>query len=90
MLASGAVVEVVLNGSGFIPGPPGQNTVMFGNHAITDVPANSEGTQIRFVIPEALPSGGGAPPLPIDAGSYAIRVRTAAGESKAATLRVFR
>lgn len=90
VVASGAVVVVSLRGHGFAPGTPGQNTVMFGAHAIRNVPANDEGTEIRLVIPESLPSGGEAPPVAIDAGPYVIRVRTSTGESNAATVRVFR
>jgi hypothetical protein len=57
MLASGAVVLVVLHGRGFAPGQPGQNTVMFGTHALRNVPANADGTEIVLAIPETLPSG---------------------------------
>jgi hypothetical protein len=90
LIASGAVVLVVLHGRGFVPGQPGQNTVMFGTHALRNVPANADGTQIMLAIPETLPSGGEAPPVQVDAGAYEIRVRTAAGESNRATVRIFR
>jgi hypothetical protein len=90
IVASGAIVQVVLHGHGFVPGVPGRNTVMFDTYALNDVPANEDGTQIRLVIPEQLPSGGEAAPIPLDAGPHAIRVKTPIGVSNAATVRVFR
>ena len=89
-LASGVITEVVLVGRGFEPGAPGRNTVLLGTHAVNDVPANADGTEIRFVIPDIVASGGEAPPAPLDAGSYAVRVRTRSGESNAATVRILR
>ncbi len=90
MVASGVVVEVLVKGHGFAPGTPGRNTVVFGSYAVNAVPANADGTEIRFVIPERLPSGSEAPPAQLEAGSYEIRVRNATGESNVATVRVFR
>ena len=81
---------MLLLGHGFEPGAPGRNTVLLGTHAVNDVPANTEGTEIHLVIPEAVASGGEAPPMPLDPGNYAVRVRTHSGESNAATVRIFR
>jgi len=89
-VAQGAVVEVVLHGRGFAPGTPGRNTVVFGTLTLNNVPANTDGTEIRLVIPDVMPSGGEAAPMPTVAGPYAVRVRTASGESNAATVRVYR
>jgi hypothetical protein len=63
---------------------------MFGTFAINDVPSNADGTEIRLVIPETLPSGGEAPPQPVLSGSYPIRVRSQSGESNAVVVRVVR
>ena len=90
MIADGVVVEVTLRGSGFAPGTPGRNTVVFGRMTVNSVPANDDGTQIRFVIPDRMPSGGEAAPLPIDAGSYTILVRTPSGESNVKNVKVSR
>ena len=87
---SGAVVELVIRGHGFLPGTPGRNTVQFGSMSVPNVPANEGGTQIRFVVPTAMPSGGEAAPLPLESGSYAIRIQTTNGSSNAVIVRVFR
>jgi hypothetical protein len=87
---SGAVVEVVIRGHGFVPGKPGRNTVQFGAVTVPDVPANDDGTEIRFVVPGVVPSGGEAAPLPLEAGSYPIRIQTTNGSSNAVIVRVFR
>jgi hypothetical protein len=89
-LAMGAVVEVVIHGRGFTPGKPGRNTVQFGSVRVTDVPANDAGTEIRFVVPGVVPSGGEAAPLPLESGSYPVRIQTTIGSSNAVIVRVFR
>lgn len=89
-VASGSVVEVVLRGRGFVAGSPGHNTVIFGTFPLNDVPANADGTQIRLVIPDRLPSGGEAPPRPVDSGAYPVSVRTPNGQSNAMNVRVYR
>jgi hypothetical protein len=89
-IAAGTVTEVVLRGRGFVPGRPGHNTVVLGTVVFNDVPANDDGREIRFVIPDRLPSGGEGPPMPIDPGAYPVRVRTPNGESNVVTVRVYR
>src|SRR5690242_20678063 len=74
MLAPGAVVEVVVHGRGFAPGAPGHNTIQFGDATISDVPASSDGTEIRLMIPDRIPIRGDAAPLPLEAGRYNLRV----------------
>ena len=66
------------------------NTVTIGDVELTSVPANDDGTEIRFVVPDRGPSRGDAAPLPIDAGAYDVRIRTAAGVSNAVRLRIDR
>ena len=89
-VAPGAVVEIVVQGHGFVPGTPGRNTVRFGTAKITNVPASDDGRVIRVVVPDRVPSGGEAAPLPLETGRYDIRVETSAGTSNAMVVRVFR
>lgn len=90
MVPAGAVVEIVVQGHGFAPGAPGRNTVRFGAQTITSVPATENGTELRFVIPDRVPSGGEAAPLPLEAGPYSLSIRTENGESNARIVRVYR
>ena len=89
-VAPGAVVEVVVQGHGFAPGTPGRNTVRFGPAKLTNVPASDDGRVIRVVVPDRVPSGGEAAPLPLETGRYDVRVETPAGTSNAVVVRVFR
>ena len=89
-VAPGAVVEIVVQGHGFAPGTPGRNTVRFGAARLTNVPASDDGRVIRVVVPDRVPSGGEAAPLPLETGRYDIRVETPAGTSNAMVVRVFR
>ena len=86
----GGVVEVTLHGSGFIPGQPGKNTVHFDNAALKSIQGSSDGRRIAFVIPDLIDSGGEAPPMRLQAGSYAVRVETTSGISNVVTIRVYR
>jgi hypothetical protein len=90
MLAPGAVVEVVVHGHGFTPGTPGRNTIQFGDATITNVPASSDGTEIRVMIPDRVPLRGDAAPLPLEAGRYDLRVQTTSGTSNSISVRVDR
>jgi hypothetical protein len=85
----GAVVEVTIRGHGFAPGQPGMNTIHFGTVTLTHVPANGAGTELRFVIPDAIATGE-APPIPLQTGTYVLRVATQRGLSNPMTIRVFR
>lgn len=86
----GSVVEVTLIGSGFRRGPKGENTVRFGASAMRGVRANDDGTRIVFVVPDAIDSGGEAPPVRLITGSYPVQVETSSGTSNTLMLRVFR
>ena len=90
LVAPGSVVEVTLVGAGFRAGSPGANTVWFGTTAVRSVAASDDGRRITFVVPDAIESGGEAPPLRLVAGSYPVQVETSAGMSNALVLRVFR
>lgn len=84
------MVQVTIIGRRFAPGQPGMNTIQFAGTSITNVPANSNGTEIRFAIPDAIPSGSGAPPLHLETGTYTVRITTAAGTSNPMPIRIFR
>ena len=84
----GAVIEILVVGRGFVAGAPGENAVRVGSATLSHVPANRSGTEIRFVLPDAMPSNGEAPPASLLAGQYAVSVRTSAGESNTMILRV--
>ena len=78
----GMVAEVELRGSGFDANraEPG-NTVTIGPAVLRGVPASADGTLIRVVVPDAMPSGGEAPPQPWYRGRYPVTVRTPLGSS---------
>jgi len=85
----GNVVEVVVRGRGFAPGrEPGRNTVRVGPVVLAKVPASDDGTELRFVVPMTVPSGGEAPSTPLMPGTYGVRVVTAAGASNTKMLTV--
>jgi hypothetical protein len=54
------------------------------------VSANRGGTRITFVVPDAIESGGEAPPVRVITGSYPVQVETSLGKSNVLMLRVFR
>ena len=89
-VAPGSVVEVTLVGSGFHDGAPGENTVMFAGSTLRHVPATADGRRITFVVPDAIESGGEAPPSRLLAGTYPVQVETALGKSNILMLRVVR
>jgi hypothetical protein len=89
-VAPGSVVAVSLIGSGFQPGSAGENTVHFGRGVTRGVSANYDGTRIAFVVPDAIDSGGEAPPVRVITGSYPVQVETKFGKSNVLMLRVFR
>ena len=64
VMSRGAVVEMTVRGHGFMRGKPGMNTVHLGSVTLGKVPANDAGTELRFVIPDAVATGE-APPLPL-------------------------
>lgn len=90
VVAPGGVVEVVIIGSGFRRGASGENTVHFAQGVLRSVPANDDGTRIVFVVPDAIDSGGEAPPIRLISGSYPVQVETISGTSNVLMLRIFR
>ena len=89
-VAPGSVVEVTVVGSGFHDGAPGENTVMFGTATMRHVVASADGRKIVFVVPDAIESGGEAPPSRLLTGTDPVRIETAMGRSNVLMLRVFR
>ena len=90
VVAPGSVVEVTVTGSGFRQGSPGENTVWFGSSMLRGVTSSDEGRRITFVVPDAMDSGGEAPPARVITGTYPVQVETATGKSNVLMLRVFR
>lgn len=88
-LVAGDVTEVELRGSGFDPArQEPSNTVWIGRLQLTSVRANADGTSIRFALPDAVPSGGEAPPRAWSNGRYPVVVRTPRGTSDTVYLRI--
>ena len=81
-LIRGNVTEFDIRGSGFDTSrtSPG-NTVRIGQVVLNSVPSSANGTLIRVAVPDAVPSGGEAPPSPWMGGRYPVSVRTRAGIS---------
>ena len=85
----GNVVEIAVYGHGFaIGGQPGRNTVRIGSVEIANVPANRDGSSLRFTVPSVVQSGGEAPPAAMHPGPYRVMIVTPAGRSNARTLTV--
>lgn len=87
MVANG-IVDVRVTGVHFEPGMPGNNVVELGPIRLTQVPANDSGTQLRFVVPDRVPSSDEAPPRRLFPGDYPLTVTTRAGRSNALSFRV--
>jgi hypothetical protein len=90
LVAPGRVVEVTLVGSGFLRATPGENTVLFGSTVLRGVASSDHGRRITFVVPDAMESGGEAPPARLISGSYPVQVETVLGKSNVLMLKVFR
>jgi hypothetical protein len=76
------VIDLALYGSGF---SPAGNTVLFDAATLEGMLSESGGTIIRFVAPGKIPAHGTLPSRRVVAGTYSVRVRTAAGTSNAVT-----
>ncbi|MEP6730647.1 MAG: hypothetical protein ABJE10_08410 [bacterium] len=90
IVAPGSVIEITVIGSGFHRGAESGNTVRFAQSTLRGVRANADGTRIVFVVPDALDSGGEAPPSRVITGSYPVQVETASGKSNVLMLKVYR
>jgi hypothetical protein len=90
VLPYGGVAEVTLHGSGFVPGQPGGNTVHFENATLNAIAGSADGQRIVFGVPDQISSGGEAPPMRLESGSYRVSVETPSGTSNAVAIRVYR
>lgn len=82
-LINGNVIEIELYGANL---DATSNTVIIGAAVLTQVRSSASGTRITIAIPDAVPSGGEAPPTPWMSGRYPLSIRTAAGTSDTLTL----
>jgi hypothetical protein len=73
---TGAVVTVELTGDRFTATG---NTVYFGSIELGPLPSN--GSVIRFTVPETIPSRGEVPPMMVQPGRYDVHVVNANGVS---------
>ena len=88
-LITGNVTEVDLRGSGFDTNATNpQNVVRIGSLELRAVPSRLNGTVIRVAIPDAVPSGGEAPPAPWSGGRFRVTVTTRFGTSDTLTLAI--
>jgi len=84
-ISLGQVVRVLAIGRRF---DPTNNTVEFGPVPLRRVAANATGDTIAFTVPLERLSGGGAPPQPVDPGTYNVRIVTAVGRTATLPFRV--
>ncbi len=82
------LVEVIVRGSGFTPGPEGANVITLGPVLVRRVVANAEGTELRFEVPYQLPNATESGPRPLRPGTYDVTVSTASGTSNTLHFRV--
>lgn len=78
-------LRITIRGTGF---SPTGNIVRFGPATIPDLSALDG--QIELSVPKSLQPSGGAPPLVLPHGAYAVTVTTAAGTSNALTFTMTR
>jgi len=77
-LLPGNVTEIELQGANL---DAADNTIRIGSLELGKVRSTVNGTRIIVAVPDAVPSGGEAPPAPWIGGRYPVSVRTAAGTS---------
>jgi Quinohemoprotein amine dehydrogenase, alpha subunit domain III len=84
-LRAGETNELVVSGTGF---DAAENTVTFGPVTLTSVKSTNGGTRISLVVPDRMPSGGGAAPMLWMAGDYPLTVSNRRGTSAPMTVTV--
>lgn len=77
-LLPGNVTEIELQGANL---DAADNTIRIGSLELGKVRSTVNGTRITVAVPDAVPSGGEAPPAPWIGGRYPVSVRTIAGTS---------
>ncbi len=65
-----------------------ENTVRVGPVTVTSVRSSDAGTVIVLMVPERVPSSGGAPPMLWQPGTYALTVENRRGTSAAVSLTI--
>jgi len=83
--SQGQIVEVTLTGSGF---DATENTVAVGPVTMTHLASVDDGHTLRFTVPLAMSSGGGAPPMPLRGSRFQVTVTTPRGVSNAVALAI--
>ncbi len=83
-IRAGEVTELIVRGTGF----EAENTVTFGPVTLTSVKSSDGGTRISLVVPDRMPSGGGAAPMLWMAGDYPLTVSNRHGTSAPFTVTV--
>jgi hypothetical protein len=78
-------VEVTIEGTGFADS---SNTVTFGPATVRDIPSSESRTRIVMFLPKEVRPSAEAPPMPLLAGDYELRVATRAGVSNAVKFRL--
>jgi hypothetical protein len=77
--------ELRIRGGGF---GEDNNTVMLGPITLTNVKSTENGTLLVIRVPDRVPSGGGAAPMPWTTGTYPLTVLTPRGASTPITITV--
>lgn len=84
--AGGQPASATLKGRNFAASG---NTVQFGPVSVENL-SSKDGETLRFAIPTSRPATGEVPPMIFPAGTYEIRVKTAAGTSNSVTFELGR
>jgi hypothetical protein len=82
-IVTGNVTEIELQGANL---DVAANIVRIGPIELTQIRSTSSGTRITVAIPDAIPSGGEAPPARWLGGRYPVSIQTPAGRSDTLTI----
>jgi hypothetical protein len=78
VIHEGRPIEVMVHGTGF---DPDSNVVRLGPVTVSPVPSTNGGTLLTLMLPDRVPSGGGAAPMLWTPGRYPLTVTTRRGTS---------
>ncbi len=85
LLHEGSNAVLTIRGESF---SADSNSVRIGAQQWDGIPSQDAGTRIQFIVPDRVPSGGGAAPMLWASGEYAVSVRTRQGVSRAVSLTI--